>query len=98
MLSSNIEEIFQLQNHNKTLITKIKKLKHSIKREQSSEGLKGRTLDKLEENQCLKNHNQEPENQINKSEIDKNSQDERFRKIHNHNNLQENQEAQIKED
>ena len=44
-----------------------------------------------------KNHNKELENQIEKLEIDKRSQDERFRKIQNHNNLQENQEAQIKE-
>ena len=98
MLSSNTEEIFRLRNHNKTLITKIKKLKHSNNREHFSEDLEGRTLEKLEENQCLKNCNQELENQIKKLEIDKKSQDEIFKKIQNHNNLQENQEAQIKED
>ena len=71
VLSSNTEEIFWLRNHNKTLITKIKKLKHSSKREHSGEDLEGRTLEKLEENQCLKNHNQELENQIKKLEIRK---------------------------
>ena len=81
MLLSNIEEIFRLRNHNKKLITKIKKLKHSGKKEHSGEDLEGRTLEKLEENQCLKNRNQELENQIKKLEIEKKSQDERFRII-----------------
>ena len=44
VLSSNTEELFRLQNHNKTLITKIKKLKHSRKKEQSNEYLEGRFL------------------------------------------------------
>ena len=39
VLSSNTKEIFRLRNHNKTLITKIKKLKYSSKREHSSEDL-----------------------------------------------------------
>ena len=81
MLSSNTEDIFRLQNYNKTLITKIKKLKHSSKREYSGEDLEGRTLEKLEVNQFLKNRIQELENQIKKLEIDKKSQDERFRII-----------------
>ena len=46
VLSSNTEEIFHLWNHNKTLIRKIKKLKHGSKREHSSEDLKGRILEK----------------------------------------------------
>ena len=71
VLSSNTEEIFRLQNHNKTLIRKIKKLKHSSKREHSSEDLEGRILEKKEENQCLNNRNQELENQIKKLEIEK---------------------------
>ena len=66
VVSSNTEEIFRLRNHNKTLITKIKKLKHSSKREHSSEDLKGRILEKKEENQCLNICNQELENQIKK--------------------------------
>ena len=93
MLSSNTKEIFRLRNHNKTLITKIKKLKYS-KREHSGEDLEGRILEKQEENQCLNNCNQELENQIKKLEIEKKSQDERIEKIQSHNNLLENQEAQ----
>ena len=49
-LSNNSEEIFRLRNHNKTLITKIKKLKNSSKREHSSEDLEGKILEKQEEN------------------------------------------------
>ena len=66
VFSSNTEEIFCLRNHNKTLITKIKKLKDSSKREHSSEDLKGRILEKQEENQCQKNLIQELEKQIKK--------------------------------
>ena len=97
MLLSNTEEIFLLRNNNKTLITKIKKLKHNSKSEHSGEDLEGRILEKKEENQCLNNHNQELENQINKLEIEKNLQDERIKKIQDHNNLLENQETQIQE-
>ena len=50
VLSSNSKEIFCLRNHNKTLIRKIKKLKHGSKREHSSEDLKGRILENHEEN------------------------------------------------
>ena len=49
VLSSNTEELFRLRNHNKTLITKIKKLKHSHKKEQSNEDLEGRVLENQEE-------------------------------------------------
>ena len=79
------------------MITKIKKLKNSSKKEHSGEDLKGRILEKKEENHCINNHNQELENQIKKLEIEKKSQDEIIEKIHNHNNLLENQEAQIQE-
>ena len=48
VLSSNTEEIVLLQNHNKTLITKIKKMKHNNKREHSGEDLEGRILEKKE--------------------------------------------------
>ena len=78
VLSSNTEDIFRLRNHNKTLITKIKKLKNSSKREHSSEYLEGRILEKQEENQCLNNRNRELENQSKKLEIEKKSQDERI--------------------
>ena len=36
-ISNSSEEIFRLRNHNKTLITKIKRLKNSIKKEHSGE-------------------------------------------------------------
>ena len=98
VLSSNTEEIFHLRNHNQTLIRKIKKLKHGSKREHSSEDLKGRILEKHEENQCQKNIIQELEKQIKKLENDKKSQDERFEKIQSHNNILEKKVAQIQED
>ena len=81
MLSSNIEELFRLRNHNKKLITKIKKLKHSRKKEQSNEDLEGRFLQNQEGNQRLNNINQELEKQIEKLKEDTKSQDERFEKI-----------------
>ena len=46
VLSSNSEEIFILRNHNKTLVTKIKKLKSSRKTEKSTEDIEGKILDK----------------------------------------------------
>ena len=56
-ISNSSEEIFRLRNHNKTLITKIKKLKNSSKKEHSGEDFEGKILEKQEENQCLNNHN-----------------------------------------
>ena len=44
------EEIFRLRNHNKTLITKIKKLKNSSKKEHSGEDFEIKILEKKEEN------------------------------------------------
>ena len=52
-LGSNTEELFQLRIHNKTLLTKIKKLKNSQKMELSNENLKGRILKQQEENHRL---------------------------------------------
>ena len=49
-ISDNSEEIFRLRNHNKTLITKIKKSKNSSKREHSGEDLEGKISEKQEEN------------------------------------------------
>ena len=72
-------------------------MKNSSKKEHSSEDLEGRILKKQEENQCLNNHNHELEKQIKKLEIEKRSQDEIIKKVHNHNNLLENQEAKIQE-
>ena len=81
VLSSNTEEIFWLRNHNKTLITNIKKLKCCSKRKHSGEDLEGRILEKQEENRCLNNRNKELENQIKKLEIKKKLQDERIEKV-----------------
>jgi len=81
IISNNSEEIFRLRNHNKTLITKIKKLKNNSKREQSGEDLEGKLLEKQEENQCLINSNQELHNQIKELEIEKKSQEERIERI-----------------
>ena len=97
IISNNSEEIFRLRNHNKTLITKIKKLKNNSKREQSGEDLEGKLLEKQEENQCVNNSNQEPHNQIKELEIKEKSQEEGIKKIQNRNNLLDNQEAQIEE-
>ena len=58
-LSNNSEEIFRLTNHNKTLVTKIKKLKNSRKTEQSTEDIEGKILDKKEENSCIRYHNED---------------------------------------
>ena len=81
IISNNSEEIFRLRNHNKTLITKIKKLKNNSKREQSSEDLEGKLLEKQEENQFLNNSNQELHNQIKELEIEKKSQEEIIERI-----------------
>ena len=77
-LASNTEELFRLRIHNKPLLTKIKKLKHSRKTELSNQDLEGRILEKEEENERLRNLNQELEEQIKKLKDDKQSQDERF--------------------
>ena len=98
VLSSNTEELSWLRNPNKTLITNIKKLKHSRKKEQSNEDLEGRVLENQEKNQRLKNLNQELKKQIKKLKEDKKLQDERFEKIHSKNNLLENKIAQIQKE
>ena len=46
--SNNSEEFFRLRNHNKTLVTKIKKLKNSWKKEQSTKDIEWKLLDKKE--------------------------------------------------
>ena len=50
VLSSNNKDISRLRNHNKTLITKIKKFKNNSNKEHSGEDLEGRILEKQEEN------------------------------------------------
>ena len=49
-LASNTEELFRLRIHNKTLLTKIKKQKHSWKTKLSNDDLERRILEKEEEN------------------------------------------------
>ena len=43
-LTSYIEEIYQLRNHNKKLVTKIKKLKSTKKVDNSNEDIEGKVL------------------------------------------------------
>ena len=59
VLSSTSKEIFILRNHNKTLVTKIKKLKSSWKTEQSTEDIEEKIIDKPEENSCIRGHNKD---------------------------------------
>ena len=63
-LASNTKELFRLRIHNKTLLTKMKKLKNSQKMELSHEDLEGRMLKQQEENHHLRSLNQELEEQI----------------------------------
>ena len=58
--------------------------------ELANEYLKGRILKQPEENRCLRKLSQELEEQIKKLKEDKQSQDERFKKIQNNNNILEN--------
>ena len=52
------------------LVTKIKKLKNSRKTKQSTEDIEGKSLDKQEENDCIKSHNKYLKEQLKKSEDD----------------------------
>ena len=47
-LTSKTEQVFRLRNHNKTLVTSIKKLKNSRKVEHSNDDFKGKILEKQE--------------------------------------------------
>ena len=60
---------------------KIKKLKHSPKKEQPNENHEGRNLENQEENQHLKNINQELEKQIKKIKEDKNCKTKGLRRF-----------------
>ena len=79
-LTCNTEELFRLRIHNKTLLTKIKKLKNSRKMELSNEDLEERIIKQHGENHRLKNLNQELEEQIKKFKEDKQSQDKGSRR------------------
>ena len=52
-ISNNKDEIVGLRNHNKTLVTKIKKLKSNQKPEQAHEDIE-KKLEKIEKNYHLK--------------------------------------------
>ena len=97
-LTSNTEEIYRLRNHNKLLVTKIKKLKSTKKSDNSNEYIEGKVLEKQEENQFLLNVNQELEKEIEKFKEEKKSQYKRFEKIRSKNNLLENKIAQIQKE
>ena len=49
-LINKTREVFRLRNHNKTLVTKIKKLKNNQRAEHSNEDFEGKNLEKQEEN------------------------------------------------
>ena len=82
-LSNNSEEIFRLRNHNKTLVTKIKKLKNSRKTEQYTEDIEGKLLDKHEEINCIRSHNKDLKEQLKNSEDDRKVQVEVIKKFQN---------------
>ena len=64
---------------------KIKKLNNSWKVEHSTEDIKGKLLDKQEENSCIKNHNEDLKEQLKKSEDDRKSQVELIKKFQSDN-------------
>ena len=70
-LSGNTEEVFQLRNHNKILLTK----KIIQKLERHNEDVEGKTFGKQEENHYVRNINQEREEKIKKLEDNEQSQE-----------------------
>ena len=97
-LISKTEEVFQLKNHNKTLVTNIKKLKRIRKSKQVNEDFEGKIIEKQEENHRLRNINQQLEEQIKELKRNKKSQVERFKKIQSNNTLLENKLEQIQKE
>ena len=65
------------------------------KMEQANEDIKGKLLEKEEENSYLRNRNQNLMEQIKKLYDDKKSQKETFKKLKNDNKLLENKLEQI---
>ena len=88
-LTSKNEEVFRLNNHNKSLITKIKKLKRIWKSEQVNEDYEGKIIQKQEENHHARNLNQELEEQIKELKEEKKLQVESLEKIQSNNTLLE---------
>ena len=97
IISNNSKEIFRLRNHNKTLVTKIKKLKTSQKTEQSTKDIEAKLLDKHEENHCIKGHNEDLKEQLKKYEDDRKSHVEVIKKFQNDNMQLENKLEKIQE-
>ena len=64
---------------------KIKKLKNSRKEEHSTEDIEGKLLDKKEENNYIRNHNEDLKEQLKKSEDDRRLQVELINKFLNDN-------------
>ena len=82
-LFNNSENFFRLKNHNKTLVTKIKKLKNSRKTEQSTKHIEGKLLDKPEENDWIRSHKKDLKEQLKKSQNDNKAQVEVIKKFQN---------------
>ena len=95
VLSIHSEEIFRLGNHNKTLVTKIKKLKSSQKTKLSTKDIEGKLLDKQEENRCIRRNNEDLKEQLKKSEDDRKSHVEVIKKFQNDNMQLENKLEKI---
>ena len=74
-LTSTSEEIYRLRNHNKILVTKIKKLKSTKKIDKSNEDIEGKVLEKQEENQCLLNLIKELKEQLKKRKDEEKTQE-----------------------
>ena len=74
---------------------KIRKLKNVCKMEKANEDIKGKLLEKEEENGHLRNHNQDLVEHIKKLKDDAKSQEETFKKIQNDNKLLENKLEEI---
>ena len=90
-LTSKTREVFRLRNHNKKLVTKIKKLKISRKTKHFNEDFEGKNLEKQEENHHPRNINQDLEEKIKRLKEDNTkSQVERFKKSEINNTLLEN--------
>ena len=73
--TSNTKEIYRLRNHNKILVTKIKKLKSTKKADNSNEDIEGKVLENQEENQCLLNLNKELNEQLKKCKDEEKTQE-----------------------
>ena len=74
-LTSNTEEIYRLRNHNKILVTKIKKLKSTKNADKSNEYIEEKIIENQEENQWLLNINKELKEQLKKYKDEEKTQE-----------------------